>query len=212
MDLTPPETKQNTETTNNESNNKTGNDNSPLVCPGCRESLPPRALDTKTPAPCHPPRPNPSSDLSPCIAKTTYYQTSLSALERDYGYNHNRGRELERWGHYNSAGADEGGRETIPYKNANTCFSLWSGARRQVTTTEFPPAPISSFFTPQIGHSLDEQLLDLILEGKDLALELGSLVGGDGASHHGARNTACSSESHLFFHIKNVDSSGRVVK
>lgn len=47
-------------------------------------------------------------------------------------------------------------------------------------------------------HDLDKQLLDLVLEREDLALELGSLVGGDGASHHGARDTASPSESHLF--------------
>lgn len=44
---------------------------------------------------------------------------------------------------------------------------------------------------------LNEQLLDLVLEGDDLALELRGLVGGDRARDHRARHAARASESHL---------------
>lgn len=44
---------------------------------------------------------------------------------------------------------------------------------------------------------LDEQLLDLVLEREDLALELGGLVGGDRARDHRARHAARAPESHL---------------
>ena len=43
----------------------------------------------------------------------------------------------------------------------------------------------------------DEKLLDLILQGDDLALELRRLVGGDRARNHGARHAARASEGHL---------------
>jgi hypothetical protein len=44
---------------------------------------------------------------------------------------------------------------------------------------------------------LDLKSLDLVLKGTDLAHEVGSLVGGDGAGDHSARNAAGSSEGHL---------------
>jgi hypothetical protein len=44
---------------------------------------------------------------------------------------------------------------------------------------------------------LDLKSLDLVLKGPDLAHEVGSLVGGDGAGDHSARNAAGSSEGHL---------------
>lgn len=47
------------------------------------------------------------------------------------------------------------------------------------------------------GRFLDEQLLDLVLEGEDLALELRRLVGRYRARNHGARDAAGASESHL---------------
>lgn len=68
-----------------------------------------------------------------------------------------------------------------------------------------PPPP------PNIGclfRSLDEQLLDLVLEGEDLALELGSLVGGDRARNYRARHPARASEGHLIPNTTAVDKDG----
>lgn len=44
---------------------------------------------------------------------------------------------------------------------------------------------------------LDEQLLDLVLEGQDLALELRGLVGCHGARYHRAGHPAGASEGNL---------------
>ena len=44
---------------------------------------------------------------------------------------------------------------------------------------------------------LDLEALDLVLEGADLAHEVGSLVGGDASSDNGSGDTASATESHL---------------
>jgi hypothetical protein len=49
----------------------------------------------------------------------------------------------------------------------------------------------------QIWTRLDHKSLDLVLESADLAHEVGGLVGGNGSSNDGARNTAGATKSHL---------------
>ena len=46
-------------------------------------------------------------------------------------------------------------------------------------------------------RSLDHESLDLVLEGADLAHEVGGLVGGDAAADDSAADTAGTAESHL---------------
>jgi hypothetical protein len=48
-----------------------------------------------------------------------------------------------------------------------------------------------------IENSLDHEALDLVLEGADLAHEVGGLVGGDAAADDSAADTAGAAKSHL---------------
>lgn len=50
---------------------------------------------------------------------------------------------------------------------------------------------------PSFEKSLDQQLFNLLLNGGDLRLQLGALVGGDTASDDWARDAACTAESLL---------------
>ena len=49
----------------------------------------------------------------------------------------------------------------------------------------------------RVVDNLDQELLDLELDGQDLGLEIRTLVGGDGASNNGAGDTAGTAESGL---------------
>jgi hypothetical protein len=48
-----------------------------------------------------------------------------------------------------------------------------------------------------MSNDLDQELLDLELDGQDLGLEVRALVRGDGGSNDGTRNTAGTTESSL---------------
>lgn len=55
-----------------------------------------------------------------------------------------------------------------------------------------PPSP------PSFAKAyLDHETLDLVLQRADLAHEIGSLVGGDGAANDGSADTAGTAKSHL---------------
>jgi hypothetical protein len=48
-----------------------------------------------------------------------------------------------------------------------------------------------------VESRLDHEALDLVLEGADLAHEVGGLVGGDAAADDSAADTAGAAKSHL---------------
>jgi hypothetical protein len=50
---------------------------------------------------------------------------------------------------------------------------------------------------PMVESRLDHEALDLVLEGADLAHEVGGLVGGDAAADDSAADTAGAAKSHL---------------
>ena len=64
----------------------------------------------------------------------------------------------------------------------------------QVTATIKAP---DFLYFPIVEDRLDHEALDLVLEGADLAHEVGGLVGGDAAANDSAADTAGAAESHL---------------
>jgi hypothetical protein len=72
---------------------------------------------------------------------------------------------------------------------------ICAGARHPTDSKSYPDSSCQVLF--EIENSLDHEALDLVLEGADLAHEVGGLVGGDAAADDSAADTAGTAESHL---------------
>jgi len=77
---------------------------------------------------------------------------------------------------------------SAPAQNTQSCRPL------QVTATIKAP---DFLYFPIVEDRLDHEALDLVLEGTDLAHEVGGLVGGDAAADDSAADAAGAAESHL---------------
>ena len=88
-----------------------------------------------------------------------------------------------------------------PLQNRDS-FTNASSAPAQNTQSCRPPSHShhkrpESFYFQFVEDCLDHEALDLVLEGADLAHEVGGLVGGDAAADDSAADTAGTAESHL---------------
>lgn len=85
-------------------------------------------------------------------------------------------------------------------QSSGSKFILWNRSSKSSLSSRINPyrqpdanySPIPS----RLDH-LDHESLDLVLDGADLAHEVGGLVGGDGGGDDGAGDTAGTAESHL---------------
>jgi hypothetical protein len=71
-----------------------------------------------------------------------------------------------------------------------------AGANNILPTSQVTATHSARLF-PNVENRLDHEALDLVLEGADLAHEVGGLVGGDAAADNSAADTAGAAESHL---------------
>jgi hypothetical protein len=81
------------------------------------------------------------------------------------------------------------------FRVAFTKRLICAGARHPADSKSYPDSLCQVLF--DIENSLDHEALDLVLEGADLAHEVGGLVGGDAAADDSAADTAGTAKSHL---------------